>query len=332
MIALLGGRRGFLVGVVTLAIGIVLPLVPGVYTVFAANLVCFALFAVSFDLLLGFAGLLSFGQALFWGGGGYLAMLSLLRWHLPGPFAIVIGTAYAALAALIIGRLAVRRTGIYFAMITLALAQLQYFLVFQLGDVTGGENGLTSENRGAFFGLPVENDMFFYYFVLACAVAVVALTIRIVRSPFGMVLTAMRENEQRAQSVGYQVDRFKLVAFVMSGTIAGFAGTLYALNNRLVGLDAVDWHTSGKVVMMTILGGIGTIYGAIAGAGLFESLDYFVSKTPIGDKTNVVMGTIFAIVILTARRGLVGEILSALRDRAPTPLESEPEIGVADTV
>jgi branched-chain amino acid transport system permease protein len=322
----LAGRRGLTVSLIALALGLALPFIPGVYTVFAANLVCFALFAVAFDLLLGFAGLLSFGHALFWGGGGYLAIIALQEWHLTGPVGIVLGTLYAAVAALVIGSISVRRAGIYFAMITLALAQLQYFIVFQLGDLTGGENGLTTTSRGSFFGLPVENDVVFYYVVLACTAAVIALTIRIVRSPFGLVLTAMRENEQRARSVGYNVDRFKLTAFVMSGTIAGFAGALYALNNRLAGLDMVDWHTSGKVVMMTILGGIGTIFGPVAGAAIFESLDYFVSKTPIGDKTNIVMGTIFAIIILTARRGIVGELLHALGNRKPATPEPEPDI------
>lgn len=152
-----------------------------------------------------------------------------------------------------------------------------------------------------------------------------AFALRVVGSPFGLALTAMRDNEARARSIGYDVTRFKLIAFVMSGTMAGLAGALYALNNRLVGLDTVNWHTSGKVVMMTILGGIGTLYGAIAGAGLFESLEYFVSKTPIGDKTYIVMGIIFAIVILTARRGIVGELLAARSNRKPATADAEPE-------
>ena len=331
MIAGLRGRRGAIVAVVALVIGIVLPLIPGIYTVFATNLVCFAMFAVAFDLLLGFTGLLSFGHALFWGGGAYVAAMSLISLHLPMPLAVVLGTLYAAVASLVIGALSIRRAGIYFAMITLALAQFQYFAVFQLRDLTGGENGLHFESRGTLFGLPLDTDKVFYYVVLACAVLVMIFALRVVSSPFGMVLSAMRENEQRARSVGYNVPRFKLVAFIMSGTIAGFAGSLYALNNRLVGLDAVDWHTSGKVVMMTILGGIGTLYGAMAGAGLFESLEYFVSKTPIGDKTNIVMGTIFAIVILTARRGLVGEILGRLSTQKPR-VEEEPEALAAEAV
>lgn len=323
MTASLRGRRGAAVALIALVLGIVLPFVPGVYTVFATNLVCFALFAVSFDLLLGFTGLLSFGHALFWGGGAYGLTIAIVNLHLPTPVALLFGTLYAAAASLVVGTLSIRSTGIYFAMITLALAQLQYFIVFQLRDVTGGENGLHIASRGTLFGLPLDGERPFYYFVLLCTALAIAFAIRVINSPFGMVLAAMRENEQRARSVGYDVHRFKLVAFIMSGTMAGFAGSLYALNNRLVGLDVVDWHTSGKVVMMTILGGIGSIYGAVVGAGLYQSLDYFVSKTPVGDKTNLVMGTIFAIVILTARRGIVGEILARMLPGRTIVVEDE---------
>ena len=203
-------------------------------------------------------------------------------------------------------------------MITLAIAQIIYFLSFQLVGLTGGENGLQIATRGTLFGLPLENDRVYYYFVLASAVFVTVFAIRVVTSPFGQVLAAMRENEVRAQSVGYSTQNFKIAAFVLSGTLAGFAGALYALGNRLAGLDGVDWHTSGAIVMMTILGGIGTIYGPIVGAAVFQSLDYFVSKTAIGDKTNLVMGFVFAIVILVARRGIVGEILQ----RAFAPRQS----------
>ncbi|GAC1413695.1 MAG: branched-chain amino acid ABC transporter permease [Candidatus Velthaea sp.] len=332
MIAGLRGRRGALVALIVFAFGLVLPLIPGVYTVFAANLVCFAIFALSFDLLLGFTGLLSFGHALFWGGGAYVAAMTSIALHAPMPLAVLLGTFYAALASLVIGALSIRCAGIYFAMITLALAQFQYFIVFQLRDFTGGENGLHFDSRGTLLGIPLDSDRVYYYVVLACTVLVMMFALRVVSSPFGMVLSAMRENEQRARSIGYDVQRFKLVAFVMSGTIAGFAGTLYALNNRLVGLDAVDWHTSGKVVMMTILGGIGTLYGPLAGAGLFESLEYFVSKTPIGDKTNIIMGTIFAIVILTARRGIVGELLGALAGSKIARIEEEPDVRAAEAI
>jgi branched-chain amino acid transport system permease protein len=321
----LRGRRGQAVALVALLAGVILPFIPGVYTVFATNLACFALFAVAFDLLLGFTGLLSFGHAMFWGGAAYVMTIAVVVGHLPPVLGVVLGTCYAALVALVVGALSIRSAGIYFAMITLALAQLEYFVVFQWHDLTGGENGLQFSSRGTLAGLSLENDRVFYFVVLVVVALCFAFALRVVGSPFGLVLTAMRDNEPRARSIGYDVTRFKLIAFVMSGTMAGLAGALYALNNRLVGLDVVDWHTSGKVVMMTILGGIGTLYGAIAGAGLFESLEYFVSKTPIGDKTNIVMGTIFAIVILAARRGIVGELLAARANRDPARAAIEPE-------
>jgi branched-chain amino acid transport system permease protein len=231
------------------------------------------------------------------------------------PLAILAGILYSFVVALLVGAISVKRSGVYFSMITLAIAQIFYFLAFQLVDLTGGENGLQITTRGSFFGLSLENDRVYYYVVLAITALCAALAVRIVTSPFGQVLAAMRENETRAKSIGYDTDRFKLAAFVMSGTLAGLAGSLYAIGNRLSGLDGVDWHTSGAIIMMTILGGIGTIYGPIVGAAIFQSLEYFISKTPIGDKTDVVMGLIFAIVILIARRGVVGEVLH----RAFTP-------------
>jgi len=314
--ALLGTRRGAIVAAVLLLIALVLPKV--VYPVLAIDIVAYALFAVAFDLLLGFTGLLSFGHAMFWGGAAYVSTILIAKAHVPFPLAVVAAVAYAALLALIVGAIAIRRQGIYFAMITLALAQLQYFVAYQLGDWTGGENGVQLSGRGTLFGLPLENDIAFYYAVLAVAALGTLLVVRVVRSPFGSVLGAMRENEQRAIALGYRVDRYKLVAFVLSGTLAGVAGVLFAVGNRLSGLDGVDWHTSGKVVMMSILGGIGTVFGPIAGAGIFESLDYFVSKTAIGDKTNIVMGTIFALCVLLFRRGIVGELL-ALRTKRAKP-------------
>jgi len=305
----IAGRRGLAVGSLLVALGAILPLLPFVYPVFAIDLVCFALVALSFDLLLGFTGLLSFGHAMFWGGSGYVATILIAHGVTSFPLALLAGMLYAFVVALLVGAISVKRSGIYFAMITLAIAQIFYFLAFQLVDLTGGENGLQITSRGTFFGLSLENDRVYYYVVLVIAALCAALAVRIVTSPFGQVLAAMRENETRAKSIGYDTDRFKLGAFVMSGTLAGLAGSLYAIGNRLSGLDGVDWHTSGAIVMMTILGGIGTIYGPIVGAAIFQSLEYFISKTPIGDKTNVVMGFIFAVVILVARRGVVGEIL-----------------------
>jgi branched-chain amino acid transport system permease protein len=317
-LALIKGRRGALAGAVLLALGLVLPFVPGVYIVFAIDLVCFALAAVALDVLLGFTGLLSFGHALFWGGAGYVATLLIAHGVTSFPLAILAGVVYACVLSIVVGALSVRRSGIFFAMITLAIAEIQYFVVFQMSDLTGGENGLPVQTRGTFFGLPLENDVFYYYVALAALAIGVAFAVRVVTSPFGAVLAAMRENEVRAKSIGYDTDRFKLAAFVISGTLAGLAGALYTLGNRFAGTDGVDWHTSGAIVIMTILGGIGTIFGPVVGAALYQSLDFFVSKTAIGDKTNLVMGLIFAIVILVARRGLVGEILHAtFAKRAP---------------
>ncbi len=325
-LALIRGRRGALVGAVLLALGLVLPFVPGVYIVFAIDLLCFALVAVAFDLLLGFTGLLSFGHALFFGGAGYVATILISHGVTSFPLALLASVAYAFVLSLVVGALAVRRSGIFFSMITLAIAEIQFFVVFQASDVTGGENGLPIETRGDVFGLPLGNDFAFYYVALAALVLATAFAIRVVTSPFGAVLAAMRENEVRAKSIGYDTDRFKLIAFVMSGTLAGLAGVLYAVGNRFAGTEAVDWHTSGAIVIMTILGGIGTIFGPIVGASLYESLDYFVSKTPIGDKTNLVMGLIFAVVILAARRGIVGEILHRVfESRAHIPEPEEPE-------
>ena len=309
-LALIQGRRGLLAGAVLLALGLALPFIPGVYVVFATDLVCFALVAVAFDMLLGFTGLLSFGHALFWGGGAYVAAILITRGVTSFPLAVLGGVLYSLVAATLVGAVAVHRSGIFFAMITLAIAEIQYFFAFQLVDLTGGENGLNLTTRGTLFGLSLENDYVYYYLALAVAALGTALAVRIVTSPFGAVLAAMRENEVRARSIGYDTNLFKLAAFVMSGTLAGLAGALYALGNRLAGLEGVDWHTSGAIVMMTILGGIGTIYGPIVGAAIFQSLEFFVSKTPIGDKTNIVMGLVFAIVILVARRGIVGEILT----------------------
>jgi branched-chain amino acid transport system permease protein len=314
-LALLGSRRGALVAIVLAIVGLLLPWF--VYPVLAIDIVAYALFAVAFDLLLGFTGLLSFGHALFWGGAGYVATILIAKAGAPFPVAVIAALAYAAVSAVVVGLIAIRRQGIYFAMITLALAQLQYFIAFQLTAWTGGENGVQVSSRGTLFGLALDDDKAFYYAVLAVAALGVWFVVRVVRSPFGSVLGAMRENEQRAIALGFRVDRYKLVAFVLSGTLAGLAGVLFAVGNRLSGLDGVDWHTSGKVVIMTILGGIGTVFGPLVGAGVYESLDYFVSMTPIGDKTNLVMGTIFALCVLLFRRGIVGELL-ALRTKRPS--------------
>ena len=316
MIRALGHDRIVAIALVLLIIGLVLPKL--IYPVVGIDLLCFALFAVSFDLLFGYVGLLSFGQALFWGGGGYVASIVIARTHADVAVAITAGVAYALIAAALVGMLAVRRAGIYFAMVTLAVAQIQYFLAVQFVDVTGGDNGLNLGARGRLLGISVENDLVYYYITFAVVVIAVWFALRVTRSPFGGVLQAMRENEPRAIALGYRVDRYKIAVFTMSGGLAGFAGALYAVGNHLAGLEMVDWHTSGAVVMMTVLGGIGTVVGPIVGAALFQLLEYFVSKTPIGEETNLVMGVIFALCILLFRRGIVGSFLAPRTRRAKT--------------
>lgn len=309
-------NRTLLVAIVLVVLALVLPRL--IYPVQAIDVICFALFAVSLDLLFGFVGLLSFGQALFWGGSGYVTAILMARTHVDTAIAVLCGVAYAAVLALVVGAVSVRRAGIYFAMITLGVAQIQYFSAFQLTDFTGGENGLPLGGRGHIFGFSVENDTSFYYLTLVLVALGVWFAWRLTRSPFGRVLRAMRENEVRAIALGYRVNRYKLAVFTIAGALAGFAGALYAVGNRLAGLEMVHWHTSGAVVMMTVLGGVGTIFGPIFGAGLFQLLEYFVSKTSIGEETNLVMGTIFALCVLLFRRGIVGELLALRPKRGGT--------------
>lgn len=281
-----------------------------VYPLVAIDVLCFALFGVALDLLFGYVGLLSFGQAMFWGGAGYVAVILVARAHLDAVLAILLAVAYAAALALLVGTISVRRSGIYFAMITLAIAQIEYFAAVQLASITGGENGFPLDSRGRFFGVPLESDTAFYFIVLAVLVICLLFAFRLVNSPFGVVLSAIAQNEQRATSLGYRVHRYKLAVFVIAGAISGLAGALFALGNHLAGLEMLDWHTSGTIVMMTVLGGAGTLVGPAIGAAIYENLNYFVSKTPIGGETDLVMGLIFAICVLTFRRGIAGSILT----------------------
>lgn len=289
-------------------LALVLPKI--IYPVVAIDVLCFALFAMALDLLFGFVGLLSFGQAMFWGGAGYIVAILVQRAHLDAAASIVVAVAYAALLALVVGAICVRRSGIYFAMITLAIAQIEYFVAVQLSGITGGENGLQLDSRGSFFGLQLENNVAFYYVVLVAVALCAVLAWRIVNSPFGVVLAAISQNEQRAIALGYRVYRYKLVVFVLAGALSGLAGAFFALGNHLAGLEMLDWHTSGSVVMMTVLGGASTLVGPMIGAGLYENLDYFVSKTPIGAQTDLIMGVVFAACVLSFRRGIVGSLLA----------------------
>ena len=293
---------------VVAALALALPKI--IYPVVAIDVLCFALFAMALDLLFGFVGLLSFGQAMFWGGAGYVATIMVQRAHVDTAVSIALAVGYAAILALVVGAICVRRSGIYFAMITLAIAQIEYFAAVQMSGLTGGENGLQLESRGTLAGLPLENNMVFYYVVLAAVAVSALLAWRMVRSPFGVVLAAIEQNEQRAIALGYRVYRYKLVVFVIAGALSGLAGAFFALGNHLAGLEMLDWHTSGSVVMMTILGGASTLVGPMIGAALYENLDYFVSNTPVGAQTDLIIGVIFAACVLTFRRGIVGSLLS----------------------
>jgi len=294
-----------------IAVGIAALVMPKlIYPIVAIDVLCFGLFAVALDLLFGFAGLLSFGQAMFWGGSAYTAAIFVQNFHTDGAVALAAGTLYATVLAALVGTLVVRRAGIYFAMITLAIAQIEYFAAVQLKDLTGGENGLPMDTRGHFLGMNVSNDTTFYFVVLAIAVIAVWLVVRVVNSPFGTVLSAIRQNEMRAIALGYRVNRFKLATFTMAGALSGLAGALYALGNRLAGLEMIDWHTSGAVVMMAILGGTGTIVGPIIGAGIYQILNYTVSKTAIGQETDLVIGLVFGFCVLAFRQGIAGGVLS----------------------
>lgn len=297
-----------IVGVVIALAGLALPKL--VYPIVAMDVLCFALFALALDLLFGFAGLLSFGQAMFWGGGAYAVAILVQRYHVDAALALLAAIAYATLLAAVVGTIVVRRAGIYFAMITLAIAQIEYFVAVNWSEFTGGENGLSMDSRGTLFGIHVASDTAYYFFIFAIVVLCYVLLLRVVHSPFGTVLHAIRQNEPRAIALGYRVNRFKLAAFTIAGALSGLAGGLYALANRLAGLEMIDWHTSGAVVMMTVLGGSGTLIGPVIGAAVYQMINYGVSKTAIGPETDLVLGLIFAACVLAFRRGIAGALIS----------------------
>jgi branched-chain amino acid transport system permease protein len=301
-------RRLAILFVIVGLLGLALPKL--IYPIIAMDILCFALFALALDLLFGFAGLLSFGQAMFWGGSAYVTAYLVQSRHVDAAAAILAAVLYSSLLAVTVGTIVVRRAGIYFAMITLAIAQIEYFIAINWSSFTGGENGMPMDSRGAIFGLRVTSDFAYYYIIFAIVALCFWFVMRVMDSPFGAVLRAIRQNEPRAVALGYRVNRFKLAAFTMAGALSGLAGALYALSNRLAGLEMIDWHTSGAVVMMTILGGSGTLVGPAIGAGIYEFVEYFVSKTAIGQETDLVMGLLFAICVIAFRRGIAGEILS----------------------
>ena len=281
------------------------------YPVFLMKAMCFALFACAFNLLIGFGGLLSFGHAMFLGTAGYATAHAAKVWGFPPEFAILFGTAMAALLGLATGLLAIRRQGIYFAMVTLALAQMIYFYYLQ-APFTGGEDGIQAVPRGKLFGfLDLSNVWAMYGLVFVIFMGGFLLIYRVIHSPFGQVLKAIRENEPRALSLGYDVNRYKLLAYVLSATLAGLAGATKALVFQLASLTDVHWSMSGEVVLMTLLGGLGTVFGPVVGAFIIISLETYLAQ--LGAWVTIVQGIIFVICVLTFRRGVVGEIGNYLK-------------------
>ena len=297
---------------VLLALALAAPAL-GLYPVFLMKLLCFAVFACAFNLLLGFTGLLSFGHAAFFGSAAYITGWFVKSQNWTPELAILAGAIGAGLIGLVVGAVAIRRQGIYFAMITLAIAQMVYFVCLQ-APFTGGEDGLQGVPRGKLFGiLPLVSDTVMYYFVVAVFVLCFLLISRIVNSPFGQVLKMIRENEPRAISLGYQVDRYKLLAFVLSATLAGVAGSMKTLVMGFATLTDVHWSMSGEVILMTLLGGVGTFFGPVLGSGIVISLQNLLADK-VGSWVTVIIGVIFVVCVLAFRKGVVGE-LQAFRER-----------------
>jgi branched-chain amino acid transport system permease protein len=298
-----------LVFLAMLAFFLVAPTV--IYPVFLMKVMCFALFACAFNLLIGYVGLLSFGHAMFFGLASYVAAHGAKVWGLTPELAVLAGTASAGALGMLVGALAIRRQGIYFAMITLALSQMVFFFCLQ-APFTGGEDGIQAVPRGRLFGLiDLSSTWAMYAFVCAVFFGGFLLIYRIVHSPFGQVLKAIRENESRAVSLGYDVDRYKLLAFVLSAALAGLAGATKAIVFQLASLTDVHWTMSGEVVLMTLLGGLGTIFGPVVGAAVIITMQNYLAQ--LGAWVTVVQGVIFVICVLAFRRGIVGEIGHALK-------------------
>ncbi|HEX9173413.1 MAG TPA: branched-chain amino acid ABC transporter permease [Telluria sp.] len=303
------------------------------YPVFLMKLLCFGLFAAAFNLLIGYTGLLSFGHAAFFGSAGYVAGYALSTLGLPTEVGILLGVLAAALIGLVMGALAIRRTGIYFSMITLALAQMVYFAALR-SPFTHGEDGLQGVPRGKLLGMiDLTNDLTLYYVVLAIAIAGFAVIVRTVHSPFGQVLRAIKENEPRAISLGFDVDKYKLLAFVLSAALAGLAGATKTLVLGFETLTDVHWTMSGLVILMTLVGGMGTVVGPLIGAFIIITLEnklgdlgtFLAESTGIswfstlGESVGIVTGLIFIVCVLLFRRGIVGEIAAAFASAKRKP-------------
>jgi branched-chain amino acid transport system permease protein len=298
--------------VALLALALIAPLI-GLYPVFVMKLLCFALFACAFNLLLGFTGLLSFGHAAFFGSAAYVTGWFIKSQAWTPELGILAGTVAAGLIGLVVGAVAIRRQGIYFAMITLAIAQMVFFVCLQ-APFTGGEDGLQGVPRGKLLGLiSLESDTTMYYFVVAVFVLCFLFISRIVHSPFGQVLKMIRENEPRAISLGYQVDRYKLLAFVLSSALAGLAGSLKTVVMGFATLSDVHWSMSGEVILMTLLGGVGTFFGPVMGSGIVIALQNLLADK-VGSWVTVIIGVIFVLCVLAFRKGVIGE-LQAFLDR-----------------
>lgn len=314
-------------------LAVVLALLPfmGVYPIFAMNVMCYALFACAFNLLLGYTGLLSFGHAAFLSSAAYATGHALKVWGVPTEVGLLFGVAVAALLGLVVGSLAIRRSGIYFAMVTLALAQMVYFFFLQ-ARFTGGEDGLQGVPRGHLLGfIDLSKDINLYYLILALFIIGFAIIWRAVNSPFGQVLKALRENEPRAVSLGYDVARFKLLAFVLSAAIAGLAGSAKTLVFVSATLSDATWQMSGLVILMTLIGGMGTFMGPVIGAFIVVLLENKVGDMGaalarwtgvewfqgLGESVTIVVGLIFVICVMAFRRGIVGEFQALMRRRKP---------------
>jgi branched-chain amino acid transport system permease protein len=288
------------------------PLV-GFYPVFLMKVLCFALFACAFNLLIGFGGLLSFGHAMFLGTAGYVSAHAAKEWGLPPEAAIALGTLAAAALGVVTGFITIRRQGIYFAMITLAIAQMMFFFYLQ-ANFTHGEDGIQAVPRGRLFGfIDLSNPYAMYYTVLAIFLFGFLVIYRAIHSPFGQVLQAIRENEPRAISLGYDADRYKLLAFVLSATLSGLAGATKAIVFQLASLTDVHWTMSGEVVLMVLLGGMGTIFGPVVGALVIIALENYLA--PFGQWVTIITGLIFVVCVLAFRRGIVGELAAWLERR-----------------
>ena len=299
-------RIAFLVMVAAFALA---PL--AMYPVFLMKVMCFALFACAFNLLIGYGGLLSFGHAMFLGTAGYASAHAAKLWGFLPEFAILFGTAAAALLGIATGLIAIRRQGIYFAMITLALAQMIFFFYLQ-AKFTGGEDGIQAVPRGRLFGLvDLSNIWAMYATVFAVFVGGFLIIYRVIHSPFGQVLQAIRENEARATSLGYDTARYKLLAYVLSATLAGLAGATKAIVFQLASLTDVHWSMSGEVVLMTLLGGLGTVFGPVVGALAVVSMENYLAQ--LGAWVTVVQGAIFVICVLAFRRGIIGELARLIK-------------------